>query len=128
MASNYEFDKNYLNDIMITEAISDGYEKEVDLHAIMIERCVNLIKNAYASIQIGDIERYIDFEFDVDEEEKYIRVKCYNIISALWFCGIFPTNCREVYIDNSLTKNNILYTFDNKKKKLIIKKILNAKK
>lgn len=128
MASSYVFGDNHLRDMMISEIMIDEYEKPVDLHSSIIEKCVAMIRGIYKSVDVPEFEKYIDFEFDVDKEQKSIKLIPFNIVSALWFSGVFPLDCRKVYLDNYFVKNNIYYIFDPKKKKLIIKQKYNAKK
>jgi hypothetical protein len=119
MGNNYEFNENILRDIMLDEILDDQFDSYTDLHAEIMKKCVEFIKQAYSVTDISGCEKYIDFEFNIDKDQTFIKVVCNNIVCALWFIGIFPTNFQQIYLKNKLHKDNIIYTFDNKTKRLI---------
>lgn len=78
------------------------------------------------------LENYLNYEEDVKfldfkiikNQGKY-RVVGKNIISALWLSGIIPSNTLKVMKENKLVYRDFVYTFNEKKFKLNIKKLKN---
>lgn len=121
MGSRYVYNENILRDVMVIGSLNSIGINDVDLHKEMLDRCINLIGDAYDAVNVTGFEKYIDIEFDIDKDQKYVKVVCNNIISALWFSGIFPIDFTEILLGNKFKSPENYYTFDKKRKKLIIK-------
>jgi hypothetical protein len=52
----------------------------------------------YLTIIIGNIDdiNYLNFDIISDKNIDFIEIKPKNLTTALWFCGIFPKDCKRV--------------------------------
>lgn len=66
---------------------------------------------------------YLDFDVNFGVDENDIKIISNNIITALWFSGVFPPDVETVNQENIYKTNKIVYVFKEKKKKLVINKI-----
>jgi len=74
-------------------------------------------------IKIED-EKFLDFDVVFDNKDKnHIIIKSKNLITSLWFDGIFPDNCWDVYVSGKYEFNNRIYIFDEKTGKLGYKQL-----
>lgn len=73
-----------------------------------------------------DDEVYLDFIVKFDNNDpNHIILKSNNLITALWFNGIFPKkNLKEIEINNSYKLDNRVYFFNYETKKLGYKQLI----
>lgn len=57
---------------------------------------------------------YLSYELIIDKEVKSIKIKCFNIVSALWFIDIYPINPQLTYNANKCLVGNKHYYFNEK--------------
>lgn len=67
---------------------------------------------------------YFDYDLNIDKEGTKIEIKANNIITALWFIGIFPEkNIKKLNEDNFYVENDVVYKYLPKSKILKIKEL-----
>lgn len=119
MESKYKWNENPIQDFFLQLIIDDvDISKKKNINEIR-EWLVNFIQEFL--INRNDII-YLDFNIKKDSFENY-KIISNNIITALWFKGIIPTNIDDVLKKNKLIYNKNIYSFNNKTKLLTIKKI-----
>lgn len=78
----------------------------------------------YASISTILVQLLLDtddlmyLDFDITKKNNYFRVKCNNIITALWLSGIFPKDSKYVMNTNEFVMDDVRYKFNKRTKKL----------
>ena len=120
MAELYRYGRNLIQDLLFNIIIitEDKFEKQID-------KITNSIDSFIYEIVNDDHDfKFLDYEIEI-YNHYYIKIISNNIITALWFSGIKPDNCNDVYRENSLKLDDKIYSFNKKKKKLIVKQILN---
>lgn len=61
---------------------------------------------------------HLDFDIKKGKFDGHHKVVACNIVTALWFMGIMPTDCDEVLKKNELEYDNKIYKFNQKTKVL----------
>lgn len=61
---------------------------------------------------------YLDFTVKFDRFGDKCEIIPENMISALWFCGVFPEDAEEVITDNKFHLENGYYKYYDKTRKL----------
>jgi len=117
MGSDYVWGQNSIRDVllqMITIGlnIADKSFKE-ELHGIFSQ---------LLEIHLNNKEDLIYLDFIIKKEEEYYKIIGNNIVSALWLSGIIPKDSEAVMKYNECHVNDKIYTFNKKRKKLIISK------
>jgi hypothetical protein len=56
--------------------------------------------------------RYFSYNLKYDKSGDMITIMADNILCALWFIGVFPTNNKRVLKENRFENRNFIYTFD----------------
>ena len=108
--------KDYLFQVMTYGAdISDPKMKE------NLETTIITILDAMGVDTIM-VSEYLDFKIK-KEKGDFVRVVPANIVTALWFSGILPSDCDTVYIHNKCRFDGKIYTFNRKTKRLKSEKI-----
>ncbi len=64
--------------------------------------------------------RHLDFDVKFGCDNNDIKIIANNILTALWFSGVFPNNPTECLNKNKCVNNDLVYGFDKKQKKLLI--------
>ena len=119
MANNYLWRVNPFQDFLFQLLlsnldISDKIYKN-DINAGFI----NILNYFYPENENDLI--YLDFE--INKRDEFYNVVGKNLISSLWLSGIIPDNPVSVNISNEYILNDIKYTFNKKKKCLILNDI-----
>jgi hypothetical protein len=70
---------------------------------------------------------YFSYDVKYDKTGHKVTILADNIICALWFIGIFPTDNQKVFDENRFENQKFIYTFDKKSCKLK-KKLKNSRK
>lgn len=90
-------------------------------HDEMKDTIYNTIIYILQEMNVKSIE-YLDYKIKKIKNE-HIKVVANNIITALWFSGIFPLDPDKIYKKNEMIYNDKQIKFNNKTKKLLWKKI-----
>lgn len=61
---------------------------------------------------------HFDYSLDIDKFGNKVEIVPENIITALWFIGIFPLHINVVLKENTYYYKGFKYTFNKKTKKL----------
>lgn len=67
-----------------------------------------------------DVE-LLDFDIESDVTGDFVEIKPNNLITGLWFCGIFPDNGFNVEKKKEYREDNMTYTYNKRKKEIKIK-------
>lgn len=123
MAEVYKFDRNPFSDYLVS-AIIMGYD-------ISDDESMNEIYSAFGgmiSTYHGNVNELRYLDFDIVNKDKYFRVMPKNILTALWFVGIFPRDSKKVMDENTFTIDGEKFTFNKKTKRLKIDEIESIEK
>jgi hypothetical protein len=82
---------------------------------IIYAACVKELKD---TLIIPEQLIYLDFELKVDKFGDYIEIKPNNIITGLWFCGLYPLDAEEVMESKKFYLGSGYYKFDGRTKKI----------
>lgn len=115
VSGNNPFHDFFFLSLMYGANISDKQIKE-DIHNSLSFILENFLDDE-------DDIRFLDF--DIKKTNDFYRVIGKNIVSALWLSGIIPKNTDAVLREKKLIYRNNVYTFDEKKFELKIKKLKN---
>ena len=119
MGDNYPFGENVLRDFLFQLQLL-GNDISADEFQEGIEDNTKYILSGMGVHHI-DLQ-YLDFKFK-KYGEGHIRVMPNNIVSALWFIGVFPENCETAFLTNSVIHGGLRYKFNRKTKRLSWEKI-----
>jgi hypothetical protein len=74
----------------------------------------------YISYQLNnqDDVKYLDYKIKADKTNSLIEIKAGNIVTALWFINIFPSNIEKILMDNEYILPKGKYKFNKRTKKL----------
>jgi hypothetical protein len=116
MANLYDSQQYPLMDIILTNMM---YTKnnlcDMGMKRHIYTACVSrLLTLLYDQTQV----RYLDFDLKCDKSGDFVEIISNNIITALWFCGIFPYNVEDVILKNKYHLEDGYYSFSEKTKKL----------
>ena len=114
MGSSYEFGNNILCDFLLQLQLLGNDITHKDYQEGILENSMYLLQGI--GVPYDDLQ-YLDFGLK-SESPAHVRVLAYNIVSALWFSGIFPENCEVAYLNNSTVIGGIRYKFNKKTKRL----------
>lgn len=108
---------NYLHSFLVQLLI-------LDYDFSNVEDIKLLITHFLYEKKLVDIENLLELDFKVesDDDGNYFRVVSNNMVTALWFSGIFPKNIVEVNKKNFYFYKNKKYVFNPQKKTLTIEK------
>lgn len=118
MAEVYRFNLNPFSDYLIS-AIIIGYDISDDESVNEIYSTFGEMISNYLSNK-SDI-RYLDF--DIQNKDDYFRVMPENILTALWFVGIFPHDSKKVIEENTFTIDDEKYTYNKRLKRLKVEDV-----
>gem|GEM_PF-6442411 len=104
----FESETNPLTSILLAAMMEDG-EKLLDEENII-----------YLYQEIYDVD-YLDFDIESDKEIDFIQIKAKNIVTALWFCGIFPNDNEGILDKGKYRYLGKEYSFNKRTKKLKVK-------
>ena len=118
MASKYEYHNNPIQDFFIENLLNDvDISKKKNFEDI--QKNLSLFIEQYLDEE-NDIV-YLDFSIKKDKFDGF-KIIPNNIITALWFSGIIPTDTNGVLKANKFVFDDKQYTF-NKKTKVLTTKI-----
>lgn len=118
MAENYDWGINPLKDFIFQLLM---YDSDISKEKYKIE-----IKNTilYLLEEIGVEEKDLNYlDYDIKRHYNKYKIIPENIVCALWFSGLFPTDCYKTNKENKLIFKNKKYIFNEKTKRLTWKKI-----
>jgi hypothetical protein len=115
----FESETNPLTSILLAAMMEDG-EKLLDE-----ENIIYLYQEIYEYLtmnitKIDDVD-YLDFDIESDKEIDFIQIKAKNIVTALWFCGIFPNDNEGILDKGKYRYLGKEYSFNKRTKKLKVK-------
>lgn len=98
------------------ESLGDIYKKYSYLN-LKDDVMIDLIDdecNIFLSYKLRNREdmRYFSYDLKYDESGDMITIMARNILCALWFIGVFPTNNKKVLKENRFENKDFIYTFD----------------
>lgn len=115
MAKYYKFNENILQDALFenllnnidisTKNFQENLKKDIESFLKKILKDETFIKN---------------LDFNIVNDDNYYRVIANNLITALWFSGIFPLNIGEIIIKKIFIHEDKIYEFDKKNNILVI--------
>jgi len=76
----------------------------------------------YDYVNQSDIH-YLDFDVEFVDGADFIRIIPHNLITALWFSGVFPKSTNTVLNKNHYKEHGTYYSFNEDEKELIINKL-----
>jgi len=114
MGSRYEFGENILQDFLFQLQINDNDITHKDFQEGIMENSMFLLEGI--GVHYEDLQ-YLDFGLK-KEGVGSVRVMPCNIVTALWFSGIFPENCEVAFLNNSAVIGGLKYKFNKKTKRL----------
>lgn len=114
MGNSYEHNRNMLNDFLLQLQLLGNDIAAPEFKEGIEENTMFMLQGM--GIPYEDLQ-YLDFKLKKDGEI-YVRVMAHNIVSALWFSGIFPENCESAFLNNSAVIGGIKYKFNKRTKRL----------
>lgn len=123
---NEEVSESILRNYLIQELILSEDLFSNELINKVNENCIDIIIDVYNQLYNKeiDVNKYYNMTINYKDYGDDIKVVCDNIISSLWFIGIFPPdNLDKIILLNKFEFNKKLYTFNKKSKKLIVTNI-----
>jgi len=116
MGELFDVDTNPLADILLAAMMEDG-EKLLDE-----ENIIYLYQEIYEYLtmtitKMDDVD-YLDFDIVSDKSIDFIQIKAKNMVTALWFCGIFPDDNKEIDRKGKYIYMGKQYSFSKRMKKL----------
>lgn len=116
MGEVFNYDNYPLADILLNELYLINKNTDIDkLKNKVYLECVNELK--YALVRPEQII-YLDFDLKIDKFGDYIEVMPNNIITGLWFCGLYPLEVEDVIESKKFDIGEGYYTFDIDRKKI----------
>jgi hypothetical protein len=110
-----------LHELFISERLWDQQFFD-ELHEYCIDVIIDIYKTAYDK-EI-DVNKYYNMNIKYENFGDNVQIVCDNIISSLWFSGVFPPdNLDKIMLLNKFEFNKKLYSFNKKSKKLVITNI-----
>ena len=119
MGDNYVFGQNIIRDFLFQLQMNGNDLAHPDFKEGIEENTKYIL--AGMGVRHEDLH-YLDYKFK-KEGVGNIRVLPNNIVSAMWFCGIFPENCETAFLSNTAIYNGMKYKFNRKTKRLSWEKI-----
>lgn len=121
MSKYFDSDKNPVAGIFLSYMLTENEElldneNILYLYGEISDYLKVTVKN------VKDID-YLNFDVKSDKEVDYVEIKPANLTTALWFCGIFPSDCKQVEEDGSYKYLGQKYSLNMKTKKLKIVKL-----
>lgn len=117
MCYKYEYKKNLINDLFIETLLT--YDEDISKREPKEEIRFLLIKYLIQFIDKKELEY---FDFDIKNTDNGLKVIGKNFATALVFSNIIPNNFNVINSQETLEFNGFIYSFDKRKKRLIINK------
>lgn len=114
MGSNYEFGINILRDFLLQLQLHDNDITHPDFGEGILENVMYLLQGM--GVPYEDLQ-YLDYGLKKEGAEK-VRIMPHNIVTALWFSGIYPESCENAFLNNSTVIQGLRYKFNKKTKRL----------
>lgn len=118
MGSKYLFGENVFSDIFMYTILNrfDLNDQEVQ------DNLKNNIENILLEINIDpDDLKFLDYNINIDDV--YHKIIPNNIVTAMWLSGFIFNDIKKIYVENSFTYKDKIYSFNKKTKELTWKKI-----
>ena len=109
MAKIYRYNENIFKDLMLNALMFDEDISSKRFRSDFQNEVLDIL--GYVLTDNKDI-KYLDF--DITNDNGYYKITAYNILTALWFNGIFPIETKEVLINNTFQYENKHYKFNKK--------------
>lgn len=107
MAEIYEYDENIVNGLLLKALI---FEEDISSKRFKSEFQDDMIDLlGYVLKNVNDIKH---LDFNISNDDGYYKVTAHNILTALWFKGLFPIETKEVLMNNSFQFEDTVYRFD----------------
>jgi hypothetical protein len=105
-----------LHELFISERLWDQQFFD-ELHEYCIDVIIDIYKTAYD--KEVDVNKYYDMTVSYNNYGDDIKIVCGNIVSSLWFSGLYPpNNLDKIMLLNKFELNGKIFTFNKKTKKL----------
>ena len=115
----FESETNPLTSILLAAMMEDE-EKLLDEENLLYlyqEIYEYLTMRMYNSEDVN----YLDFDIVSDKYVDLVRIKAKNLVTALWFCGIFPEDNERIVEKGKYRYLGKEYSFNENTKKLKVK-------
>ena len=109
MAKIYRYNENIFRDLMLNALMFDEDISSKRFRSDFQNEVLDIL--GYVLTDNRDI-KYLDF--DITKNDGYYKIIAYNILTALWFKGLFPIETKEILTKNSFQYENIHYKFNSK--------------
>lgn len=119
MGDNYVFGENVLRDFLMQLQLLGNDISSQDFQEGIEENTKYILMNM--GVHPEDMQ-YLDFKFK-KYGEGHVRLMPKNIVTALWFIGVFPENCETAFLTNSVIYYGLKYKFNKKTKRLTWERI-----
>jgi len=120
MAKIYRYNENIFKDLMLNALMFDEDISSKRFRSDFQNEIIDIL--GYVLTDINDV-KYLNF--DITNDDGYYKITAYNILTALWFSGIFPIETKEILIKNSFQYGNIHYKFNKKNNTFTYKNVSN---
>ena len=117
----YEFSINSINDFFVQTLLD--FNEDITKPAVKEEIKGLLLEFLIKYVDESELE-YLDY--DIKKNKYGYKVVANNFASALFFNNVIPNSFSIINKQKDLEFNGFLYIFDEKKKKLNIKRINNG--
>lgn len=115
MGELYKQNQNFFNDYLLFPLLKDIDISDKNFKGEIYSTFIYFLENVLEDE--ADIQ-YLDF--DITKKDDHYKLIAKNLVSALWFSSIFPTDLTSVFESNIFIFENKKYVFDYDKNKLLI--------
>lgn len=120
MNTVYRWNINPFQDLLLRTLMFD-----VDISDKKLKREINESLCFILENILYNEEDIIYLDFNITNKNGHYKITGKNILTALWFSGIFPQDCESVLNNNNIIIGDKKYMFNQKTKNLTIEIIKN---
>ena len=110
----YKWGYNPLKDFLFQLILNDEDISDDEIHEAVVDNVIYILK--YLGIE-GDCLKNLDFEIK-KKRDAYFKVVLHNIVTAMWFSGVFVNDCSFAINNDFITFEDKIFKFNKKTKKL----------
>ena len=101
-------------EIFESYGLSDWTSPEV-LDQLRGEIGIFLLNKKYS---LEELQKHLKINLEGNSKRQLFKLKPYNLISALWICGIYPSSIEDLQNKEEYATKDFIYIFSNKSGKL----------